>query len=196
MNSLSFIRSTITALLISVICASGYYLVNVVFPSGSLSDALVVRGCLSVATSLYLIYLLKNADISFGKLTVVALYVVTHIAMFIFWPTLLVYSVVNVGFIWLVRSVYYHSNVAFVLFDFASCLLSMVFAVVALLESHSMFMCLWSFFLTQALVLPVAHYCYSRWFEHANEKAVPSSQVSQRFYEAHHQAEEALRKMA
>jgi len=98
-------------------------------------------------------------------------------------------------FIWLVRSVYYHSNTVLVLFDFAASLISMVLAIAALIESHSMFMCLWSFFLTQALVLPIANHFYVRWFEQTKEKAVLSSQVSQRFYQAHHQAEDALRKM-
>lgn len=196
MNTLSFTRSAIVALLISVAISIAYFFSTAFLNADGLGASLAIRACLSAATCLYLLYLLKHADVSFGKLSVMSIYVVTTLAMLYWWPTLFIYSAINVGFIWLVRTVYYHSNIVFVALDFLACVISLVIAVAALMQSHSMFMCLWSFFLAQAFVLPVSHYFYARWIGFADDPCPEPSRSSQRFYQAHSQAEEALRKMA
>jgi len=121
-------------------------------------------------------------------------YFLTHLVSFYVWPSLVIYCVMNVAFIWLVRAVYYHSNALLVLFDLCVCVLSLLVAFVVLLQSGSFFLSLWSFLLGQAFVLPLADFCCQRWFDGVSEHS--KSGVSQRFYSAYHQAEDALRKMA
>ena len=80
-----------------------------------------------------------------------------------------------------------------VLGDLCACFISLLIAVAALFQTQSLLMTLWSFFLTQAFILPLSFYLQSRWFTGAINTVVTTSQ---RFYQAHHQAEDALRKMA
>ena len=194
MNSLSFTRSAIVAFVISAVVALGYFLMNGVLNHLGVDKHLFVRFCLSLATLLYLVYLLKHATTSFGKVSVLTLYFLTHLVSFYVWPSLVIYCVMNVAFIWLVRAVYYHSNALLVLFDLCVCVLSLLVAFVVLLQSGSFFLSLWSFLLGQAFVLPLADFCCQRWFDGVSEHS--KSGVSQRFYSAYHQAEDALRKMA
>jgi len=195
MNSLSFTRSTLVAFLISASIASVYSLISMFFTS-ALSDSLMVRACFFSATFLYLLYLLKHSKASFGKLSALSLLILANILMLYLWPTLLTYSVINIAFIWLVRTVYFHSSTVLMLFDFCACVLSFVLTIVVAFHSHSMFLCLWTFLLAQAFIMPAAHSIQDRWFKKSKQTSVASSDVSQRFYQAHRLAEDALRKMA
>lgn len=191
MNSINFIRSSVIAFLISVL-VSGIFLVSSVFFSDS---STVVRLCFSIASFLYLVYLLKHASASYGRVTVVSLYLMSHLIMFYWQPSLLIYCAINVGFIWLVRSVYFHANVLTVIIDFVTCLVSTILAIVVLTHSNSMFMCLWSFFLAQAFVLPLLHYFYTHYLALLDDRKQPLNRSSQRFYQAYDAAEKALREM-
>jgi len=193
MTSLSFLRSVAIALILSISASVIYLSMITLF-----SNDFAIRTTISVVTFGYVLYLLSNADSSFGKLSFISLYIVCASFLLFAWPLTLDHALFSVGFIWLVRTVYYHSNFFYALADLIFSVVCFTAALGAVAQSHSVFMSFWCFFLAQALILPVLHYFFSKQtkrkncdVEHSN-----SDTAEQRFYQAHNNAQNALRKLA
>ena len=142
MTKLSFIRSTIAALVISAATAV-LFSALLMFFSGSAALQLAT----TAATFAYLVYLLSNTETKFGKLSTLTSFVLISGAALYLSPSLLITATLNVGFIWLVRAVYYHSNVLVAFADLIISLVAFTAAVGAALQSQSVFLAFWSFFL-------------------------------------------------
>ena len=186
MTSLGFFRSAVVALIISIAAVVLFYCTTILFSNGE-----AIRLTISAATFGYICYLLSSAEVSFGKLTIVATYLAGTAAMLLVWPDIVLFALFHVGFIWLVRTVYYHNNIFCALADLAFSTVSFIAAVGAVLQSNSVFLSFWSFFLAQALVMPVLHYLFRK--RESDDHKLPAEQG---FYEAHRNAENALRKLA
>lgn len=194
MTTLSFFRSALVALVLSISASLIYFSSSMFFSSG-----MAIRLTLSAVTFGYVLYLLSKTNTAFGKLSFISLYLVSSALLLILWPVTLEHALFSVGFIWLVRTVYYHSNFFYALIDLVFSAVSFTAALGAIAQSHSIFMSFWSFFLTQALILPVLHYFFTRRAGLKNTGAhSPASENAseQRFYQAHNNAKNALVKLA
>lgn len=99
----------------------------------------------------YLLYLLSRSEERVGRATI--LFVWSALAGITWWlaPPLPMYLLIHVGAIWLVRSLYFYSGVMPALLDLGLCALSIAAAVWATVQSGSVFLATWFFFLVQAL---------------------------------------------
>lgn len=191
MASLSFFRSALIALALSA-AASVIYLSATTF----FGTDLAIRLTISAVTFGYILYLLGKADVAFGKISFISVYLVSIAAFLYLWPDIVVYALCHVGFIWLVRTVYYHSNFFYALADLVLSVVGFGAALGAVMQSHSVFMSFWSFFLAQALILPALHYFFSKRQPKGSSMAAQNQRSQPRFHQAHRSAQEALRKLA
>ena len=193
MTSLSFLRGVAIALILSVSASVLYFSMITLFSTG-----FAIRTTISVVTFGYVLYLLSNAGSSFGKLSFISLYIVCASFLLFAWPLTLDHALFSVGFIWLVRTVYYHSNFFYALADLVFSVVCFTAALGAVAQSHSVFLSFWCFFLAQALILPILHYFFSKYINRKNNevKNTNSDNAEQRFYQAHNNAQNALRKLA
>lgn len=194
MHSLSFFRSAVVALILSISASLIYFSMITLFTNG-----LAIRITISAVTFGYLLYLLNKKDTEFGKLSFISLYLISSTLLLLFWPVTLEHALFSVGFIWLVRTVYYHNNFFCALVDLVFSVVSFTAALGAIAQSHSIFMSFWSFFLTQALILPILHYFFNKSGGSANDRDGSHSRKSdseRRFYQAHTNAQNALGKLA
>ncbi len=191
MSSLSFIRSTVVAVLLSIAASAIYYSMTILF-----SNEFSIRLVISIVTFAYIFYLLTEAEMSFGKLSFGTAYILSTAAMVALNPPLLAFALFHVGFIWLIRTVYYHHYFLLSLIDLVFSIVSFTAAIGAILHSHSLFISFWSFFLTQALILPMLHHLFNK-YQNPRLKPHPRNTHSQHdFQQAHRNAEDALHKLA
>lgn len=183
MKNVNFPNGVIVAL---ILAAAGSVLFSALTPL--FSGALVVRCIVSLLTLAYLLYLLSLSSVRVGRLTVFTL-AAGVIAASLYWqPPLALYSLVHVALIWLVRCCYFHNSLAGALADLGFCALAFVVAVWAAGRSGALFLALWSFFLVQALVLPVLRDRFAR-------AGVFASDDGDAFRRARRSAESALRRL-
>jgi len=193
MPSISFFRGALAALILSIAAAAIYFCATTL-----LDSALAIRLTMSAVTLGYLLVLLSNSEVSFGKVSFVSFYIVGAILIIYLWPSTLTYALYHVGYIWLVRTVYYHNSFLPALADLVYSVLSFTAALGAIQQSHSIFISFWSFFLAQALILPVLRHFISEQSSASNERsmAVQNTGSQQKFHQSHRTAQEALRKLA
>ena len=190
MKSISFYRGVGVALVLSIV-ASVCCLVTTMFFG---ADA-AIRITISAVTLGYILHLLNHADAGIGKFSIVSLYVFSAALLLLLWPITLDHALFSVAAIWMVRTLCFHKRFIYALFDLAFSAVSFVAAIAAVLQSHSVFISFWSFFLAQAFILPVLNYYLSKYSDSLNQSN-SSSASHQRFYQAHNSAQNALRKLA
>lgn len=183
MKNVNFTGGVIVAL---ILAAAGSVLFSVLTPLFSAAPAL--RYVVSLLTLAYLLYLLSHSSVRVGRLTVGAL-AAGVIAALLYWqPPLAPYSLTHIGLIWLVRCCYFHNSLLDALADLGFCVLAFAVAVWAAGRSGTLFLPLWSFFLVQALVLPVLRGRF------AKAGAFPP-EGGEAFRRARRSAESALRRL-
>lgn len=165
----------------------GTVLFTVVTPS--LNSVAVLELLIASFSFAYLIYLLRRSPERVGRLTVVLLWSVAAAAIWLMGPSLLLYLLLHSLLIWLVRSLYFYSSLFSAIADLGLTGFAIAAAVWATLQSGSLFLAIWCFFLVQALFV-----------------AIPRSLKSQRvdavaveedhFQQAHRTAQAALRKLS
>ncbi|MEA3290863.1 MAG: hypothetical protein U9Q71_00905 [Pseudomonadota bacterium] len=144
-----------------------------------------------LAGLVYLLYLLSRSRERVGRVTVLAAWGVAAGVIWFLAPSPALYLLLHIGLIWLVRSLYFYSSVLSVLADLGLNGLSLAMAVWAALQSGSVFLSLWSFFLVQALFVAIP----PRLGPKAGERR-PERDEEDRFQHAHRAAETALRKIS
>jgi hypothetical protein len=156
MKTISFFGGVVAALILafcgSVLFAALTPLFNSVW---------ALKSIISLLTLAYLLYLLGSSPVRIGRVTAFSVAAVV-IALSMYCETSLVlYALLHIGLIWLVRSCYFHNSLAAALADMGLCGLGFAAALWAVERSGTLFLALWSFFLVQALVLPVVHNRFS-----------------------------------
>lgn len=183
MRTINFVSGAVVALALAFCGSVLFAALAPVF--GSVA---VLRSIVSLLTLAYLCYLLTQSAVRIGRLTAFALALaVTAVCLFL-QPSLLLYSLVHIGLIWLVRCCYFHNTLLGALADLGFCALGFASAVWAAERSASLFLALWCFFLAQALVLPVLRYRSD-----GGGRAPPDERET--FRRAYRSAESALRRM-
>ncbi|MGD8594750.1 MAG: hypothetical protein PVF82_18130 [Gammaproteobacteria bacterium] len=144
---------------------------------------------ISGVSFIYLIYLLARSQERVGRITTVVLWVaVTGLAWIAGLPWFLL-GVVQVGFIWLVRSLYFYSSVIAALTDLGLTATSVIVAYWAATYSESLFLSIWTFFLMQALFVAIP----KQWRAGREEHQLLQDDA---FQQAFRNAEAAVRKLS
>lgn len=182
MKNTGFIGGVIVAL---IFAASGSALFSVLTPFFSGISAL--RCIISLLTLGYLLYLLMHSPVRVGRVSAFTLALGLS-AVSLYWqPPLVLYCLMHVGLIWLVRCCYFHNGLAGALADLGFCAMAFAAAVWAAERSGTLFLSLWSFFLIQALVMPVLRN------RMGGENGLPGD--DEPFRRAQRSAESALRRL-
>ncbi|NNG12322.1 MAG: hypothetical protein HKM88_03625 [Halobacteria archaeon] len=152
--------------------------------------AAVLRLLIAASSLVYVIYLLARSRERVGRVTTLAAWAVVALALWWLEPLLLLYVLAHAGFIWLIRSLYFHSGVISALADLGLTGLGLVAAVWATLQAGSLFLSLWCFFLVQALFVAIP----AR-LGHKPSSGRTEDDTRDRFQHAYRAAEGALRKL-
>ena len=138
----------------------------------------------------YLIYLLKNSRERTGRFTVCSCWLLLTAALCISQPPVMAFTLAQAAMLWLVRSLYFYSSVLSALADLVLTGLALTAVIWGGLYTNSLFFCIWSFFLIQALFVIIP----SDWHRAANTGSKIDN--NDRFEQAHRCAEAAIRKLS
>ena len=157
-----------------------------VFPGAS-----AVRLLIAGISLAYVLYLLSRSRERVGRVTVIAAWFLASGLVWLMAPSFTLYVIVHIGFIWLVRSLYFYSSVLAALADLGLTGLSLATATWALSHSGSVFLSIWCFFLIQAVFVAIPARLPAK--KTASQcTAVPED----RFQRAFQAAENAVRKLS
>ena len=180
----SFVEGAGVALMLAV--AGG---VSFVLLVPLLAGGVVLKGVVAVSTLAYLLYLLARSGARAGRVTAVVAWAMTTVAAWWFAPSLLLYLLAQVGFVWLLRSLLFHGGVLAALADLGLTVLGLAAAGWALTRTGSVGAAIWCFFLVAALFVAIpAHF--------PRRAATDDDVVPDRFQQAHRTAEAALRELS
>lgn len=148
---------------------------------------LVIAG----ASFVYLLYLLRCSRVRLGRITTLLGWLSVTVATAWIGPSLLLYLLVHVAMIWLVRSLYFYSSLLPALVDLGLNLVAIAAVVWATVQSGSLPLALWCFFLLQALFVFIPR----NW---NRPSSAPDGVMAEddRFAQARAAAEAALRKLS
>jgi len=180
MKTLSFWRGVLLAALISVVCA----VVHLVL-SKAMGGSSSLRLCVLGAALIYVWALLALTPKRSGRLLAAVFWLVLAMALIAFNPPLLVWLLLQTGFIWLLRALQSYDSLIPAISDALLSGFALAAAIATALHTHSLFLALWSFFLVQALVafIPVR----------ANSAAAPGESD---FETSYRNAQIALRRLS
>ncbi len=123
----------------------------------TLWDGAVALRVLIAALALgYILYLLHRSGGRVGRVTALALWSVAAGGLWLTHAPLEVHVLVHLGFVWLLRSLYFHASVLAAGADLGLNLLSVAAAIWAARRTESVFVTSWCFFLVQALFAAIA----------------------------------------
>jgi hypothetical protein len=171
-----------------VLSTAGAALLAVLTPwLGGVTTLRAVTALLGFA---YVLYLMARSGERVGRVTTIACYAIVTGGAWLIGLPLVAYVLVQVGVIWLVRSLYHYSGLMPALADLALSTLAAAFAAWAALRSGSPWLAFWCFFLVQALhaVIPPAL--------GARSTATVASDTEDAFARAARAAEEAVRRLS
>lgn len=182
----TFFEGVVVALIVSVFAAAVFTVPAMLF-AGSGVHRLIIAG-IGFA---YVLYLLTRSSERVGRVTVVALWLGLAAVTWLLAPPLLLYVAVHIGMVWLIRSLYFHASVLSALADLGLNGLALAAALWAGLQTHSLWLGIWCFFLVQALFVAIP----PQW-RRPQPGALPTPHATDRFETAHQVAESALRRFS
>jgi hypothetical protein len=146
MNKPGFIEGIVVAGVISITGLIGFYTVNLFC-----NQADTWRVLITIISFGYSIYLLARSQQRIGRITVLASWLLIATATWLYQPPLIHYAFIHLTTLWLIRSLYFHTNSLSVLLDFGLFAFGVAVAFWALIHSGSVMLSLWCLFLVQAL---------------------------------------------
>jgi len=155
------------------------------------SESTSARILISVLGLCYLIYLLKRSDERTGRVVMVVLWLIASLASTLLDTSLPGFLMVQVGLVWVVRSLYFHASVLPALLDLGLVCLALVASAWAILQTGSVMTAIWCFFLSQSLFVLIPG------FASVGDNASCFNTVeADRFQSAHRVALDAVRKLS
>jgi small-conductance mechanosensitive channel len=115
----------------------------------------LLRLVIAVTGLLYILYLLQRSGEKVGRIASITLWIVSATVFWVIGLSLPFYLMAHLGLVWLIRSLYFYSSLISAMADFALVLFGMVCALWAVLQTGSLFLSLWCFFLVQALFVMI-----------------------------------------
>ena len=186
MKQPTFLEGVAVALTASLLGSALYSVLSSAFPAGAVLRLLIAGIGLA-----YVLYLLSRSRERVGRVTVVAAWTLVTGVIWFIEPPLLPYVLVQLGFIWLTRSLYFYSSVLPALADLGLHGLGLASAIWAAGQTGSVFLSLWCFFLVQALFVAIPARLNRR-----NRETPAGPENEDRFQRAHRTAEAAVRKLS
>jgi hypothetical protein len=122
-----------------------------------LTDGLAMRWVISLLALAYVLYLLSRSRQYVGRVTVMAACLLLGAGLWLIWPPLSLFFMLQAVAICIVRSLYFHTGVFSALADLALTLFSIACAFWALAQTGSLFISIWCFFLLQALFVFISN---------------------------------------
>lgn len=186
MNRPGFFQGVVLALAAAIV---GELLFVVLSPLlGSLTALHMV---IATASFGYILYLLRASRKRLGRLTALAFWLLVAIATAWLAPPLPLYLLLHVTVIWLVRSLYFYTTLLPALADLGLNVLAVGAAVWASVQSGSLLLALWCFFLLQALFVAIPPRLGGR------DGSTPETDFdTDNFEQARRTAQAALRKLS
>jgi hypothetical protein len=146
----TFLEGVTVALVASLSMGGLFTILASLFASGS-----VLRILIAVTGLLYVVYLLRRSGEKVGRISSITLWLMGAALIWLMGLSLPLYLMAHLGIVWLIRSLYYYASLISVLADFALVLFGMAAAVWAVLQTGSLFVSVWCFFLVQALFVVI-----------------------------------------
>ena len=146
---------------------------------------------LLAATLAYLVYLLRRSPVRVGRVVILTLWAAASLAAWLFELPLFEQVLLQAGFIWLVRALYFHASLFSAALDFGLVSAGLAAGAWAMINTGSPAAALWSFFLLQALFSWIPNLAR----RHGGESPHPADADS-RFQSAHRVALDAVRKLS
>jgi len=185
MKSPGFLQGVGLALVVSL---SGSALFALFTQVTSTDHAL--RLVIALAATAYLLFLLWGSGARVGRVSTVLAWGAISGLTWILHPGLLPYLLIHSGMLWLVRCLYFYRSLLAALLDMGLQGLSFAAAVWALQQTGSLLLCLWSFFLVQALFVAIPPVGFR-----PVQAALDRTAGKSGFQRAHRSAEAALRRL-
>ena len=179
----NFIESSIVAFGLSFIASVIFSVMSAFLPTRWLLELIILGLSLG-----YVVYLLLRSSERIGRVTVFATWCAVGVASWFFSPSVLVLLMVQLGFIWLVRALYYYASVVMALADLVLVGAGVMVALWVLGHTESLFLALWCFFLMQSLFVMLPPGLSNR-----TQLTNPSSDS---FEQAYAQAKLAIKKLS
>ena len=179
----SFFEGVVVALGASVAASVASTALAWAFPGGW------VLRLLTAALGLgYVLYLLTRSGQRIGRPTALAGWAVAAGALWLLDPPVTAYVLAHLGLVWLIRSLYFHASVLAALTDLGLTGAGLAAGIWAALQSGSVFLTVWCFFLLQALFVAIPPRLPRRAEEGRADAEDP-------FDRAHRAAQAALRRL-
>ena len=186
MNRPTFIEGVAVAIGISLAGSILYTALTSLLPGSEILQPLIAGMGFT-----YVLYLFKRTPERVGRVvTLVGWSIAAAIGWFVSMP-LTLYLLLHVGLIWLIRSLYFHSSLLPAMADLGLNTLALAAAFWAVVQSESLFLALWCFFLVQALFVSIPPN-----LKQSNGEKQAQKNRDDHFLHAHRIAEAAVRKLS
>ncbi len=181
----TFSEGAVVALVASLGATVLYHTLPLILPGMWVLQALTALVALG-----YVLYLLARSPVRFGRISALALWFLVTAVTLSLGPSLALHMLVQVGLVWLIRSLYFYTSVLSALADLGISALALSAAVWAADQTGSIFLSVWSLLLVQALfvTLPAK-------LRRGKQHTRPRREAEDRFDRAHRVAESALRRL-
>ena len=186
MKQPGFIDGIVFAIGVSLAAGATTLVLTGLIADGSLSSLILLTAGLA-----YLLYLLRRSRVRVGRVVLLALWTAASLAGLFFDLPALEQVLLQAGFIWLTRALYFHGSLFSAALDFGLVAAGLAAGAWAMLSSGSLAAALWSFFLLQALFVWIPN-STRRQAEHIRRSANERSP----FQSAHRVAIDAVRKLS
>jgi len=184
MKPIRFIHGVGAALVLSVFGSVIFASLASVLATGVLLKALIAL--LGLA---YIAFLLSHSKERLGRPTAIAFWLAGALGAWYFAPSLIIYTVIHLGMLWLLRSLYFYSSALAALLDLGLTSLAFSAALWAAKSTNSVFLSIWCFFLVQAVFPAIPPSLQPAPSKHGSEE-------NQNFSRAQRSAEAALRRIS
>jgi len=185
MKSATFPEGALLALVSSLVGTISYTALMPVV-GGEMAICMIIT-CLGLG---YILYILKRSGERIGLLSTLVLWAVITIAMLLFMPSPFLFLTIQLGLIWIIRSLYFYASVISALADLVLVGFSLMATVWATDQTGSLFLGIWCCFLVNALFvfIPVD-------MKQRNYKSGRLAEQSDRFQQAYQAAESAFKQI-
>lgn len=179
----------IDGVMVAVVIALGAGIASL-FPGAFIDYGSLLNAVLLAATLTYLLYLFRRSNARVGHVVMIAAWAAVSLACWFFDLHPFEQVLIQAGFIWLVRSLYFHATLFSAALDFGLVAVGLAAGAWAMLNTGSLAGALWSFFLIQALFCWIPDFARKQSFNDSHATLHRSS-----FQSAHRVAVDAVRKL-
>lgn len=142
----TFFEGVAVALIASLGGSALFVVLSPLFSIPYVIRLLITLTCLS-----YSIYLLARSNVRVGRVTAAASWMLVSALSWILAPSPLQYLAIQLAFIWLIRSLYFHASLFSAFADLGLSVMGLFSSLWAFTHTGSLFAAIWCLFLVQAL---------------------------------------------